>query len=65
MNEIPGNGLDDDYDPATPAYPESANTIAVSSGKSSPIGSGVFNGLALFLVPTGAVIFLRIMRRKE
>lgn len=50
---MPGNGLDDDCNPATPAYPEPANTIAASYGIPSLIGSGVFNSLALLLIPVG------------
>ncbi len=64
MTEIPGNGLDDDCDPATPAYPQPANTVAASYGRTSLIGSGVFNSLALLLIPVGWVILLRRLRRK-
>ena len=65
MTEVPGNGIDDDCDPATPAYPQPANTIAASYGRTSLTGSGVFNELTLLLVPMGAIIFLRIIRRKK
>ena len=65
MTEIPGNGIDDDCDPATPAYPETANTMAASYGKSSLIGSGVFNSLSLLLIPAGGLIFLRRLRRRK
>jgi hypothetical protein len=65
MPEISGNGIDDDCDPATPAYPSPANTIAASYGRTSLIGSGVFNSMALLLVPVGAVMLLRIWRRKK
>jgi hypothetical protein len=65
VSEISGNGIDDDCYPSTPAYPEPANSIALSYGWSSLIGSGVFNGLALLLFPMGAIIFLRILRRKR
>jgi hypothetical protein len=63
MTELPGNGIDDDCNPATPAYPQPANTIAASYGKTSLVGSGVFNSLALLLIPVGVVVFLRILRR--
>lgn len=43
-----------------PAYPMAANTIAASYGRSSLIGSGVLNSVALLLVPAGAVVILRI-----
>ncbi len=65
MTEIPGNGYDDDCDPTTPAYPEPANTMAASYGRTSLVGSGVFNSLSLLLVPVGGVILLRILRRKR
>ncbi len=65
MTEIPGNGIDDDCDPATPAYPETANTMAASYGKTSLIGSGVLNSLSLLLIPAGGLIFLRILRRRK
>jgi hypothetical protein len=45
-------------------YPEEANTIAASYGISSLIGSGVFNSLALLLIPVGGIIFLRVLRRR-
>jgi hypothetical protein len=64
MSEIPGNEIDDDCNPATPAYPEPANTIATSYGRTSLIGSGVFNEVALVLLPVGAIILLRILRRR-
>jgi len=63
--EIPGNGIDDDCDPSTPAYPQQANTVALSYGRSSLIGSGVCNGGILFLIPMGAVLLLKIQRRKR
>jgi hypothetical protein len=65
VKEIPGNGIDDDCNPSTPAYPETANTIAASYGITSLMGSGVFNSLALLLIPVGWVILLRILRRKR
>jgi beta propeller repeat protein len=50
---------------SAPAYPEPANTIAASYGRSSLIGSGVYNSLALLLIPVGGIIFLRILRRRK
>jgi hypothetical protein len=61
--EIPGNEIDDDCDPATPAYPQPANTTAAGYGRTSLMGSGAFNSLGLLLIPVGAVILLRISRR--
>ncbi len=63
MTEIRRNGIDDDCDPGTPAYPEPANTMAASYGSKSLTGSGVFNSLALLLIPIGWVIFLRKLPR--
>ena len=65
MVEIPNNGVNDDCDPDTPAYPEPANTMAAAYGQSSLIGSGVFNALTLVFVPLGAVIVMRILGRKK
>ena len=65
LSEIPRNGIDDDCDPGTPAYPEPANTIAASYGRRSLVGSGLFNQVALLLIPVGTVVLLRILRRKE
>ncbi len=66
--EITGNGLDDDCNPRTPdspGYPKAANTIAASYGGNSLIGSGIFNSIILLLIPVGAIIFMRILRRKK
>ncbi len=63
--EVPGNGIDDDCDASTPAYPTPANTVALSYGRSSLTGSGVFNSLALLLVPAGGILLLRIRRRRR
>jgi hypothetical protein len=46
-------------------YPGTANAKATGYGSSSLTGSGVFNELGLILIPVGAVIFLRILRRKR
>jgi hypothetical protein len=63
--EIPGNGTDDDCDPATPAYPEPANTLAAFYGKSSLLGSGMVNELVLFFLPAGAVLILKRLRSRK
>jgi hypothetical protein len=65
MTEILENGKDDDCNPATPAYPEPANTIAMSYGRSSLIGSGVFNQLALLFIPVGVCLLLRIVHVRK
>ena len=70
------NGIDDDCDGLTDCedagdpdcncgYSATANAEASTYGKSSLTGSGAFNGLALLLIPAGAVIFVRILRRKR
>lgn len=46
-------------------YPGVANARAAAYGSSSLTGSGVFNELGLILISVGAVIFLRILRRKR
>ena len=46
-------------------YSAVANAEAGIYGSSSLVGSGVFNSLALLLLPVGAVLFLRIWRRKR
>jgi len=52
--------------PAIPTgYSAVANAEAATYGSSSLTGSGVFNSLALLLVPVGGVILLRILRRKR
>jgi hypothetical protein len=69
------NGVDDDCDGYLDcddsdcseecAYPGAANTVAASHGSSSVTGSGTANALTLLLVPIGAVILLRVLRRKK
>jgi len=46
-------------------YSAVANAEAAIYGSSSLVGSAATNSLALFLVPVGAVILLRIWRRRE
>jgi hypothetical protein len=46
-------------------YCATANAEAATYGSSSVTASGMFNELALLLVPVGAVILLRIWRRKR
>jgi len=52
---------------ATPqaGYSTAANAEAATYGSSSLTGSGISNSLSLLLVPIGAIIFLRILRRKR
>jgi hypothetical protein len=49
----------------TDCYSAVANAEASTYGGNSRAASGSFNALALLLVPIGAVIFLRIWRRKR
>jgi hypothetical protein len=66
------NGIDDDCDGNTDAldadcssYSATANAEASMYGSKSVVGSGVFNELALLLIPVGALVALRILRRKR
>jgi len=58
------NGLIDSADEGC-QYSGVANAAASSYGTSSLTTSGSFNALALLLIPTGAVILLRVWRRKR
>ena len=58
--EVPGNGYDDDCNPFTPPYGTPASVACTKYEQSS----GIVNTLLVFL-PIGAVIFLRILRRKK
>jgi hypothetical protein len=67
--EIPGNGLDDDCNPATPDQQEPGWTAATTAeasvyGELSVHRSEVFNRLAL-LIPIAAVVLLRIRRGQK
>ena len=70
------NGVDDDCDGDVDcddsdcsafcySYGGVANAEASSYGSTSLTGSGTFNALTLVLVPIGALIFLRVLRRKK
>jgi len=66
------NGIDDDCDGETDAldsdcspYSAAANAEASMYGSSSVVGSGVFNELALLLIPVSAILVLRILRRRR
>jgi len=72
------NGIDDDCDgyldcddsdcsadPVCESYSGVANAEAASYGSMSLTGSGTVNALTLLLVPVGAVILLRVLRRKK
>jgi len=64
------NGIDDDCDGRTdsldpdcpPAYPPNAH--AAVHGPGSLLGSGLLNPLAAILIPMGAVLLLRAVRRR-
>ena len=51
--------------PQQQSYPDVANAEAAAYGSSSLLGSGIFNGLSLLVIPISAVILLRIWRRKS
>jgi bacillopeptidase F (M6 metalloprotease family) len=67
------NLIDDDCDEAIDCadpdcsldYACSSNAEAATYGSNSLSGSGISNELILLLIPIGAVIFLRTMRRKR
>ncbi len=68
-----GAGVDEDCDGMPDAddpdcqggYLAAANTEASLYGANAVTGSGTVNGLALLFVPLGAVLLLRILRRKR
>jgi len=49
--------------PTQPPYPP--NSHAAVYGADSVIGSGLGNQIALIFIPLGAVIFLKILRKKR
>lgn len=60
------DGLTDRNDPDCPGgYAGVANAEASMYGRRALIASGSFNALALLLIPAGAVIVLKIVRRKR
>ena len=68
VKEVCGNGVDDDCDGETDegcGYSAVANAQASVYGPGSVAGSGIVNQLSLFVIPLGAVIVLRILRRKK
>jgi hypothetical protein len=69
VEEVCGNGIDDNCDGGIDEGCDEiwgvANAQASLYGPGSVAGSGVVNQLSLFVVPLGAVIVLRILRRKK
>lgn len=66
--EVCGNNIDDNCDGQIDegcGYSDVANAEASTFGPKSLTGSGVYNELTLLLIPMGAVIFLRILRKKK
>ncbi len=61
--EFPGDGIDSNCNDQ--GYHAVANSIAESYGGRSLIGSGLFNQAALFFIPAGALVLLRILNRKK
>jgi len=59
--EIEGNGIDDDCNPATPTPWRIASTVGPEFKESSDIANYLF----FLIVPVGAVIAMRIIRRKK
>ena len=60
MTEIPRNGIDDDCNPKTPPWGIPASVVGIEYGRSSEIVNTL-----LIILPFGAFIFLRILRRKK
>jgi hypothetical protein len=59
------DGWVDNEDSECQGYSSTANAEASTYGTESLTRSGAFNELALLLIPAGAVLFLRILRRKS
>jgi hypothetical protein len=66
------DGVDNDCDGTIDAedsgcggYSSVTNAVAATYGSNSLVGSGISNELALILIPIGAVIFLRLLRKKR
>lgn len=59
------NGIDDNCDGQVDPYPCTANAEAATYGSCSVTGSGVSNELILVVIPLGAVILLKILKRKK
>lgn len=66
--EVCGNGIDDNCNGQVDegcGYSAIANAQASIYGSRSVAGSGAFNEVILLMIPIGAAIFLRILRRKK
>ncbi len=66
------NGIDDDCDGridsadiADCGYSAVANAEASVYGRRSLVGSGIFNAVVLLVIPVGAVVMIRVLRRKK
>lgn len=68
--EVCGNGIDDNCNGSIDegcggGYSSVANAEAATYGTKTLIGSGTLNQLTLILVPMGAIILLRVLRRRK
>jgi len=61
--EFPDDGIDSNCNGQ--AYHAVANSIAASHGRSSLIGSGIFNEMVFLLLPVGVILVMRIVFRKR
>jgi len=59
MTEIPGNGLDDDCDPGTPAWGTPASIMGTPHGKTSAVANHLF----LLFIPVGIVLGWKRFRK--
>lgn len=65
MEEIPGNGIDDDCNPWTPALWQPPPADASTLGEGSVRGTRTANRLLPFLIPSAGVLLWRGARRRR
>ena len=62
VSEVPGNGIDDNCNNQVDEWTIPTSAIVSVHGPDSLTSSNVMNGLALLLIPVGAVVLLRMFR---
>jgi hypothetical protein len=65
VQEVPGNGIDDNCDNRIDGWAIPTSSIVSVYGSKSLTSSNVINGLILLLIPVGAVVLLRISRMSK